>query len=290
MSEDQQELARDLFSSLGIEFNFPNLKGISQSEITYPQFLAIVTQRVMLKQYSAQSVDSKNLLCPIIRVKSVFDENKTKFSDSLKSIELEKKYISLINSQTSKNKITEEFQSSVAGEFVEWYEKNWFNRLKSEEFLNLLVNSFADAKLDKIKEGDDWEKLYQMYSQIDTSKWLEGLEFDTRIFINSAKNADPKWFDDSLRMILHFIEFTGNVELSEFNRLILNEDLIAPTLSSFMISTLMGIEELEEDKTSYNSPFDTYNLFSKFKGTAPGQLMKVNQYLFTIYKYFKIIL
>lgn len=282
--------ARDLFSSMKIEFTFPTVKSILNADLTYPQFLGVIAQRIILKQYAAQVVDTKNVLCPIIRVSSIFDENKMKFSDSLKNIKLEKDYVSLINAQTSKNRITKEFQSSVAGEFIRWYEKNWFNRLRSEQFLKELTDSFENATLSEIKETDDWKKLYQMFSQVDTSKWLEDHNFDTRVFLNLEKDIDPKWFDTSLKSCMNYINLTGDVNLSEFERLIINEDLITPTVSSFMLSTLLGIEEIEEEKMKYAAPLDTYNLFSVFKGSVMGQLLKGNQFLFTLYKYFKIIL
>jgi len=285
----ENQKVKDLFSSLGIEFSFPNLKNIAESSVTYPQFLGIVAQRILLKQYAAQSVDTKNLLSPFIRVSSLFDENKTKFSESLKEIKLEKGYISLINSQTSRNKLSKDDQSAVAQSFISWYEKNWFTRLKSEALLNSLVKSFSDADLKEISGGGDWEKLYQIYSQIDTSDWLESVGFDTKIFINDSKAVDPKWFGDSIKTCIQFMELSGGVSIQGLDSFILNEDLITPTVSSFMISTLIGIEEIENGKMKYNPPFDTYELFSVFKSSVPGQLMKANQFLFTLYKYFKII-
>lgn len=290
MEDQNSQKVKDLFSSMKIDFTFPTVKSIINADLTYPQFLAVIAQRVLLKQYAAQAVDTKNVMCPMIRVSGIFDENKLKFSESLKNIKLEKDYVSLINAQTSKNKITKEFQSSVADEFIRWYEKNWFNRLRSEVFLMQLTESFSEANLSEIKETDDWKKLYQMFSQIDTSKWLEDHNFDTRVFLNLEKDIDPKWFDTSLKGCMNYIDLTGDANLSEFERLIINEDLITPTVSSFMMSTLIGIEEVEEDRMKYNAPLDTYNLFSVFKGTVLGQLLKGNQFLFTLYKYFKIVL
>jgi hypothetical protein len=86
------------------------------------------------------------------------------------------------------------------------------------------------------------------------------------------------------------MKLTGSVELPALKTLASNEDLIVPTTSSFMLSTLYGIEEIEDRKKKYNAPLDPYNMFYIFKGTSISNLMKMNQFMFTLYNYFKILL
>jgi hypothetical protein len=280
-----------LFDEMGIEFRFSNLRNLASSNITYPQFLACVSQRILLKQYAAQTMDASNLLSPMSRTSEIFDKNKASFSSGINNLFLKPMTLSVINSQTSKNKITKEEQVKAAYEFVKWYDDRWFNRLKSDDFLNSLVSVFDGSKIQSIQEAsDDWEILSELYSSVDENVVFDQFEIDSKVFINNPGNIEPKWFNDVLSNMMKFMKLSGDIDLSSLNGMIKDEDLIVPTTSSFMLSTLYGIEEIEGRKKIYNAPLDPYNMFYIFRGTSMSSLLKMNQMVFTMYNYFKILL
>lgn len=280
-----------LFDEMGIEFRFSNLRNLASSNITYPQFLACVSQRILLKQYAAQTMDASNLLSPMSRTSEIFDKNKASFSSGINNLFLKPMTLSVINSQTSKNKITKEEQVKAAYEFVKWYDDRWFNRLKSDDFLNSLVSVFDGSKIQSIQEAsDDWEILSELYSSVDENVVFDQFEIDSKVFINNPGNIEPKWFNDVLSNMMKFMKLSGDIDLSSLNGMIKDEDLIVPTISSFMLSTLYGIEEIEGRKKIYNAPLDPYNMFYIFRGTSMSSLLKMNQMVFTMYNYFKILL
>jgi hypothetical protein len=289
--EKDSLLVGQVFEDNGIAFSFANLKNLSNSEITYPQFLACVAQRILLKQYAAQTMDNGNFLCPMSRTSEIFNKNKASFSSGINDLFLKPMTLSIINSQTSKNKVTKEEQVNVAIEFVKWYDSTWFNRLKSEEFLGSIADAFGSAVPPKVEGNlDDWETLSKLYGGVNDSDFFDEIGVDSKVFINNADSIQPKWFDGILDSSYKFMKLTGNVELSQFNTFVSNEDLVVPTTSSFMLSTLYGIEEIEDRKKKYNAPFDPYNMFYIFKGTSISNLLKMNQFMFTLYNYFKILL
>lgn len=280
-----------VFQEGGIQFSFSNLVNLSESEITYPQFLACVAQRLLLKQYAAQMMDPNNVLCPISRTQDIFNKNKASFSTGINNLFMKPSTLAVINSQTSKNKVTENEQSEASMEFVKWYESRWFARLKSEELLKSLEDAFAKSSLKGVSSGDgDWETLSMMYSMPNESDLFEELGIDSKIFINNADSIEPRWFEDSLGSIMKFMELTGKVDLQSFSGFVSDGNLIVPTTSAFLLSTLYGIEEIEGKKKRYNAPLDPYNMFNTFKGTNMSYLLKMNQFVFTLYNYMKILL
>jgi hypothetical protein len=282
--------AAAVLSGRGISFSFSNLKNLYESDITYQQFLGCVAQRLLLKQYAAQEMDLSNILCPISRTKEIFDENKNSFSLGLNNLFLKQLTLSLINAQSSKNKFNKEFQAESAIEFIKWYDNKWFNTLKSEDFLLALCELFRDAKLTNVNEGDnDWQTLAILYSNVDSSDMLNDMGIDSKVFINKTESIDTDWFNGILSSIVDFINLGEELKLSSFSSFVKLEDLILPTTSSFMESTLVGIEAIEAKKKSYNAPLDPYNMFYIFKDTSMGQLLKLNQLLFTLYNYMKIL-
>lgn len=281
----------EVFEQKGISFTFSNLKNLASSDITYPEFLACVSQRLLLKQYAAQTMDAGNFLCPMSRTSDVFNKNKESFKSGINDLFLKPLTLSIINSQTSQNKVTKGEQIEAATEFVKWYDSMWFNRLKSEEFLNSMVDVFKFAEVPDVKQSSgDWKKLAELFSGVNENSFFNIIEVDSKVFINNASSIEPKWFDKILSNINGFMEMTGSVNLSAFDRIISDEDLILPTTSAFMISTAYGIEEIEEKKKMYNAPLDPYNMFQIFEGTAMSHLLKLNQFTFTLYNYFKILL
>jgi hypothetical protein len=225
------------------------------------------------------------------RTSEIFNKNKASFSAGINDLFLKPMTLSIINSQTSKNKVTKEEQVNVAIEFVKWYDSTWFNRLKSEEFLKRIVDAFSSAVPPKVEGNlDDWEILSKLYGGVNDGDFFDAINIDSKVFINNADSIQPKWFDGILDSSYEFMKLTGNVDLSAFNALISNEELIVPTTSSFMLSTLYGIEEVEDRKKKYNAPLDPYNMFYIFKGTSISNLLKMNQFMFTLYNYFKILL
>jgi hypothetical protein len=288
--EDAQTVG-SVLEDRGIKFSFPNLKNLAGSEITYPQFLACVAQRILLKQYAAQTMDPKNLLCSMSRASEVFNSNKKSFSTGINELFLKPMTLSVINSQTSKNKVTKEEQSKAAVEFVKWYSSFWFIRLKSEEMLNSLEDIFSSAEAPDVKESsNDWDVLAQLFSGVNDKEFFDVTEMDSQVFINKAESMDPKWFDEILASSHRFMELAGNAELPLFEGIASDGDLLVPTTSAFMTSTLYGIEEVEDRVKRYNAPLDPYNLFHTFRGTSMSHLLKMNQFVFTVYNYFKILL
>jgi hypothetical protein len=281
---------QQLLDEHGIEFNFSNLKNLGESEISYSQFLAFVAQRLLLKQYSAQAVDESNMLCFVSRASEIFNNNKSFFGGELKNLALKKKDLSIINAQLSGNKITEKEQENTAKEFVKWYESSWFDRLKSEDFVTNLDQLFRDHEIPTIKESNnDWKTLSLMYKSVDEENFFDKLGIDSKVFINESDSASPDWFNDVIEDCYKFIELTGTTNLSYLKTLISKQSLICPTTSAFMISTMVGIEEVESGKKRYVSPFETYGLFRIFKDTSMGHLLVMNQFVFTLYNYFKIL-
>lgn len=281
----------DVFEQKGISFTFSNLKNLSSSDITYPEFLACVAQRLLLKQYAAQTMDANNFLCPMSRTSDVFNKNKESFKSGINDLFLKPMTLSVINSQTSQNKITKGEQIKVATEFVKWYDSMWFNRLKSEELLNNMANAFKFSEAPAVKNStDDWKKLAELFKNVGEKSFFDIINMDSRVFINKAGSIEAKWFNGILSDINRFMEMTGSVNLSAFDGMISDEELILPTTSAFMISTLYGIEEVEDRKKYYNAPLDPYNMFHIFEGTSMSYLLKLNQFTFTLYNYFKILL
>jgi len=277
-------------SERGISFSFSNLKNLYESDITYSQFLGCVSQRLLLKQYAAQEMDLSNILCPISRTKEIFDRNKASFSSGLNNLFLKQITLPVINAQSSKNKFNKEFQAEAAIEFVKWYDERWFSVLKSEEFLLGLCELFEEASVDNVsKSSDDWKTLAGLYSNIDSGDMLNDMGIDSKVFINKSESFDPDWFNGILSSIVDFINRGDDINLPAFTSFVRSEDLILPTVSSFMESTLVGIENIEAKRKSYNAPLDPYNMFYIFRGTSMGQLLKLNQLLFTLYNYMKIL-
>lgn len=290
MEKDQQPVG-ELFQGMGITFTFSNLKNLASSNITYPQFLACVTQRLVLKQYAAQTMDTNNFLCPMSRTSDIFNKNKASFETGINDLFLKKSTLSVINSQTSKNRVTRDEQTVAANEFVKWYDSMWFNRLKSENFLQRLERAFNASELPEIDDDlNDWEKLAKMFEAVNDNAFFNNINIDSQVFINNADNIPPKWFEDILSDIDRFMKMTGTVDIPAFKNLITSQDLILPTTSSFMISTVYGIEEVEDRKKQYNAPLDPYNMFYIFRESSMSHILKMNQFTFTLYNYFKILL
>ena len=266
-----QERVGEVFETSGITFTFSNLKNLVSSDITYGQFLACVAQRLLLKQYAAQTMDANNFLCPMSKTSEIFNENKEDFKTGINELFLKPMTLSVINSQTSQNKVTKDEQTKVATEFVKWYDDVWFNRLKSEEMLVNLGRMFDE-------------------SEVNENVLFDEIGIDSRVFINKFSSVSPTWFENILEEIHKFMKITGNVDLPSFEKLVSDEKLILPTTSAFMMSTLHGIQEIEDRKKKYNSPLDPYNMFFIFEGTSMSHLLKMNQFMFTLYNYFKILL
>lgn len=286
-----EKTVREVLDERDIQFSFPNLKNLSDSNITYPQFLACAAQRILLKQYTAQTMDPKNILCPMSRTADVFNKNKKSFSTGIDELFLKPMTLSVINSQTSKNKVTKDEQSKAAVELVKWYSSFWFNRLKSEEMLNSLEKIFVGAEAPEVKGGSgDWDVLRQLYSSVNDDVLFNETGIDSKVFINRGESMDPKWFSEILTSVHRFMEMAGKADLPLFEGIASDEDLLVPTTSAFMVSTLYGVEEIEDRTKRYNAPLDPYNLFYTFKDTSMSHLMKMNQFLFTTYNYFKILL
>jgi hypothetical protein len=281
----------ELFRGAGISFTFPNLKNLSSSKITYPQFLACVAQRLLLKQYTAQVLDSKNLLCPMSRTSEIFNENKDSFNTGLNNLFLKSTTLSIINSQTSKNKVTKDEQSSAAEQFVKWYSSYWFDRLKSEEMLTNLETVFTGAEIPSMKpESNDWQILRRLYENAKEDEFFDMIGMESVAFINDADSIKANSFSDVLEASYKFMELSGTVDTPKFEGFASSGDLIVPTTSAFMLSTIHGINEIEARKKSYIPPFDSYNMFYTFRGTSMSNLLKMNQMLFTTYNYMKILL
>jgi hypothetical protein len=289
--ENDVQYVGELFRGAGISFTFPNLKNLSSSKITYPQFLACVAQRLLLKQYTAQVLDSKNLLCPMSRTSEIFNENKDSFNTGLNNLFLKSTTLSIINSQTSKNKVTKDEQSSAAEQFVKWYSSYWFDRLKSEEMLTNLETVFTGAEIPSMKpESNDWQILRRLYENAKEDEFFDMIGMESVAFINDADSIKANSFSDVLEASYKFMELSGTVDTPKFEGFASSGDLIVPTTSAFMLSTIHGINEIEARKKSYIPPFDSYNMFYTFRGTSMSNLLKMNQMLFTTYNYMKILL
>ena len=289
--EEKALTIQDALEEMGVTFTFPNLRNLSTSNLTYPEFLACVAQRLLLKQYSAQSMDANNFLCPMSRTRDIFNDNKAEFKLGIDELFLKSSTLAIINAQTSKNKVTKQIQNDAAVAFVSWYESNWFDRLKSEELFNQLVETFTDAKIPTVQpDSQDWSILKAMYKNTSIENLIAKIDIEDQIFINRVESIQPKWFDGIFEGCYNFMKLTGNIDLPDFNTFINDEDLIVPTISSFMLSTTTGIEEIEDKKKRYNAPLDTYNLFYTFKETGLSPIFKMNQFVFTTYNYMKILL
>lgn len=287
---EKEPRASKVLADKGINFSFPNLKNLSNSDITYPEFLGCVAQRLLLKQYAAQVIDTSNILCPTSRTSEIFDKTKEGFSKGLNNLFLKKSTLSVINAQSSKNKINKEVQTAAAIEFVKWYDEYWFNSLKSERFLTSLCQLFEDASIGDVKEeSNDWKVLAKLYATVDPGSMLNDIGIDSKVFINTSSNITPVWFDNILSSLVDFIDMGTKKELPEFSSLVDNEELLLPTMSAYMESTIIGIEDIETGKKSYGAPLDPYNMFRTFGGTSMGQLLKLNQMVFTLYNYMKIL-
>lgn len=287
--KNDQTVATTL-SERGISFSFSNLKNLYESDITYQQFLGCVAQRLLLKQYAAQEMDLNNILCPISRTSEIFDKNKASFSSGLNNLFLKELTLSVINAQSSKNKFDKSFQSNAAVQFIKWYDDVWFKVLRSEKFLLGLCDLFEDSTPGDAEDfNNDWETLASLYSKVNSGELLNDMGVDSRVFINKMDSISPDWFSDILSSLVDFIELGDEISLSDFNTFVSNEGLILPTVSAFMQSTLVGIQDIESKKKSYNAPLDPYNMFYIFRGTSMGQLLKLNQLLFTLYNYMKIL-
>ena len=288
--ENENKSLQTLFSDNGIQFQFSNLKNLSESQITYSQFLSLVAQRLLLKQYSAQAVDEDNLLCYTSNASDTFNNNKKFFGNSLKNLVLKRKHVSMINAQTSKNKITQELQEGAAAQFIKWYESNWFNRLKSEDFSVSLEKLFDGSEPPIVEStNSDWKTLFELYKNVDENEFFERLEIEDRLFINGPDSVSPDWFYDVMEDCYKFMKLTGNIDMGSFEGLIINQQMITPTVSAFMISTMMGIDEIENGTKKFKSPYETYSLFRIFRGTSMGYLLRMNQFVFTLYNYFKML-
>lgn len=286
-----QERVGEVFETSGVTFTFSNLKNLVSSDITYGQFLACVAQRLLLKQYAAQTMDANNFLCPMSKTSEIFNENKEDFKTGINELFLKPMTLSVINSQTSQNKVTKDEQTKVATEFVKWYDDVWFNRLKSEEMLVNLGRMFDEPEVPEVKNSlDDWKKLSVLFSEVNENVLFDEIGIDSRVFINKFSSVSPTWFENILEEIHKFMKITGNVDLPSFEKLVSDEKLILPTTSAFMMSTLHGIQEIEDRKKKYNAPLDPYNMFFIFEGTSMSHLLKMNQFMFTLYNYFKILL
>lgn len=289
--EEEQVSLKDQFDQAGIKFTFSNLKNLASSDITYPQFLACVAQRILLKQYVAQTMDMNNFLCPMSRTSEIFDKQKASFRAGIDGLFLKKTTLSTINSQSSQNKVTKDEQEKAALEFVSWHDDFWFNRLKSQEFLRELEQVFEGSEMPEIdSNGDDWMKLRQMYSKTDASRFIEKIDLPESLFTSNADGIQPEWCKNVLASTKLFMEMTGDVEMPKFESLVTDEDVLVPTTSAFVASTLLGIQEIEEKKKRYSAPLDAYNMFNTFSGTGMQPLLKINQIMFTVYNYFKILL
>lgn len=289
--QGQESSLGELFKENGIKFTFPNLKNLSTSGITYPQFIACVAQRLLLKQYAAQAIDLDNFLCPMSRTSEIFKNNRGEFSSGLEELVLRKSTLKVINAQSSDNNITQEIQEKTAKEFVKWYEKNWFNVLKSENMLMSLGSIFKTATISETRPSSgDWGILESLFSDLDIRDFLVVTKTEDDIFDNDPNEISVKTFDEILSSIRDFIGMGEDNLPTTFNNLCGDEKLISPTVSSFMISTLIGIQEIEERKKKYTPPLEPYNMFYMFRNTAMSPLLKMNQLVFTTYNYFKILL
>lgn len=288
---NESEYVGKLFKDAGISFTFPNLKNLSESNITYSQFLACVAQRLLLKQYTAHSMDSRNLLCSMKTASEIFDRNKESFGVGLSNLFLKNTTLSMINSQSSKNKVSKQDQSLAAEELVKWYASFWFERLKSEEMLESLEKLFEDAEVPLLKSySGDWDVLRIMYESAKGTDFFDMVGIDSQVFINNADSIKYDLFDGILEGCYRFMSLSGSVETPRFKDLCSKEDLMVSTTSAFMLSTIYGINEIEDKKKRYTSPLDPYNMFNIFKDTSMSGPLRMNQMLFTTYNYFKILL
>lgn len=273
-----------------IKFTFPNLKNLSESDITYSEFLACVAQRLLLKQYSAQTMDLDNFLCPMSRTTETFNRIKKEYNVGIDSLFLKKGTIKTINSQSSDNRITEEEQERAAIEFVKWYEKYWFEKLKSTEMLESLEFIFKDSVPSEIEtQSGDWETLSSMFYSSNPNAFFQMIDAGKEIFMNKPEEMPAKWFNDILDSVNRFIDLTGNNSLDDFDVMCKDGKLIAPTVSSFVLSTLYGIGEIEERRKKYTAPLEPYNMFYILRDGLMSPMLKMNQLVFTTYNYFKIL-
>lgn len=290
MATDVQYVG-DVFRQAGIEFTFPNLKNLASARITYPQFLACVAQRLLLKQYAAQVLDSKNLLCPKSRTAEIFDKNKSSFNTGINNLFLKTTTLSIINSQTSKNKVTKEEQIEAAEQFVKWYSSYWFDRLKSEEMLENLEQVFEGSEAPNIKSDvGDWQKLKILYEGTNVEGFFDMIGLESTVFINSVDSINPRSLSDVMEASYKFMKMTGSVDMPKFETMASSGDLIVPTTSAYMLSTIEGINEIERREKNYLPPFDSYNMFYTLRETGMSSILKMNQMLFTMYNYMKILL
>jgi len=282
---------KEIFRDGSISFTFPNLKNLAESDITYSQFLACVAQRLLLKQYAAQTIDLDNFICPMSRSSEVFNEIKGDFNVGIKNLFLKRSTIETINLQSSKNKVTEKEQQNAAKQFVTWYDKFWFERLKSQEMLESLEEVFRNPGIPEMKSGsDDWQTLRNIFSSTGYGAFFNMTQAEKETFVNKAEDIPVDWLDGILNSVNKFIELSGETNLKDFESVCNKGNLIAPTFSSFVISTLYGIEEVEKRKKKYTAPLDPYNMFHTFNDTSMSPLLKMNQLVFTTYNYFKILL
>jgi hypothetical protein len=225
------------------------------------------------------------------RTSEIFNENKDSFNTGLNNLFLKSTTLSIINSQTSKNKVTKDEQSSAAEQFVKWYSSYWFDRLKSEEMLTNLETVFTGAEIPSMKpESNDWQILRRLYENVKEDEFFDMIGMESVAFINDADSIKANSFSEVLEASYKFMELSGTVDTPKFEGFASSGDLIVPTTSAFMLSTIQGINEIEARKKSYIPPFDSYNMFYTFRGTSMSNLLKMNQMLFTTYNYMKILL
>lgn len=282
---------KEIFKDGSISFTFPNLKNLAESDITYSQFLACVAQRLLIKQYAAQTIDLDNFICPMSRSSDVFNEIKGDFNVGIKNLFLKRGTLETINLQSSKNAITAKDQEKAAKQFVTWYDKFWFERLKSQEMLESLEEIFRNPGIPEMKSGsNDWQTLRNIFSSTGYGAFFDMIQAEKELFINKTEDIPVNWLDGILNSVNKFIELSGETNLKDFESVCSQGSLIAPTVSSFVLSTFYGIEEVEERKKKYTAPLDPYNMFHTFNNTSMSPLLKMNQLVFTTYNYFKILL
>lgn len=296
--DDSNQKAKQWLQDTGADISFPFIKTLLSSDCTQEEFLVIVSQKLLLKQYSCFDADfnrGRSFLGSMETASKSFstltsNSDKSNISFAKSNKKLRKLIEDLTDGKYSKTK-----QVSDAKEFCDWYETSWFGILKSSDCYDFIESRFDECDITSKKLSDDvkgnWSMLSAVFSLCNTNDFnssLEDTDIDTSFLTTEYSSLDGSVMSDSMESVLTFIDIISNdakglKNIAEFKK------ELSSLISSFFMATLKDISDIKRGEKETKGSYEPYSLFKIFKGTCLESLMILNQLTMSMYSFFREI-
>lgn len=293
---DKNQSAKIWIENIGVELSFPSLKTLLSSGCNPNEFLSLVSQKLLLKQYSCFESDfnrGRSFLGSMENASKAFSTLASKSSQSKNSFAKSSKKLRNLLEDLTDGKYSKKKQISDAKEFCDWYETTWFGALKSSKCFDFIEGRFDESDISTKKISDeiknDWNKLaavFALCSVNDFNLSLEDTDIDTSFMTTEYASLDESVMNDSVESVLTFIDIISDDAKGLENIAEFKKDL-SPLISSFFMATLKDISDIKRGDKETKGSYEPYSLFKNFKGTCLESLMILNQLTMSMYSFFR---